>query len=56
MTKARILTDCHLGGHMYRCNEVADLTDEALKEGQELGWADPSPEAVAYAESLVVEG
>lgn len=56
MTKARILTDCHLGGRMYRCDEVAELADEALKEGQEQGWADPAPAAVAYAESLVVEG
>jgi hypothetical protein len=44
--KARVLVDCDLG----KCNEVIEVEEKALKS--HAGTVDPSPEAVAYAESL----
>lgn len=52
-TRVRILTDQQVDGTLYRCDQVADLDAAMLAAAVEQGWADPHPDAVAYAESLV---
>lgn len=51
LVKVRVLVD---GAH-GKVNDVVELDESAAASGQKDGVTDSTPEAVAYAESLVVK-
>lgn len=50
--EARVLVDCEFGAP----NDVVSITAEEAAAGVEAGVMDTTPEAVAYAKSLVAAG
>jgi len=53
--KVRILVDTYIAEKAYRCNDVAEIDDVSASDAIASGWADPAPEAIAYAESIATQ-
>lgn len=53
-TQVRILTDTLYDGVSFATDQVVELDAQTLAEAVALGWADPAPEAVAYAATLPI--